>query len=327
MKDKVLISFSSYNSPWFLENLIFTYEQTEAGYDHDLLIIDHSSTDKAQLRLLEKYSKKYRVETRPNYGRAQGSYEYAWQNNKDYKYYFFMHDDSAFIKNNWLKLAVDRINDNFVEREEIEQFSHFPIGKVGFQCYEWQDKYKYLRTGHRTIFWYMDFLQSIYDIEIPSFYQHINDDRFLVKNDLLKLSNKIWNIEHFKQIEDSDWFVQIEKEFDKRGIINKDPFPPDNRYGWRYHTFQTVSEFQNDIMPMRYGYRTHCVVGNGYCQEELGWNSFWGNEYVAHFGSHNVFKRLALLFNTSEENIRNSYKNIAALRKFTNLIKQETSRG
>jgi hypothetical protein len=69
---KVLVSFCTYNQPWFLEHFITTLEQHDPGYPFDLLIYDNSNTDVKSLKLLESYAKKYRVQTRPNEGRAQG---------------------------------------------------------------------------------------------------------------------------------------------------------------------------------------------------------------------------------------------------------------
>lgn len=337
LTNKTLVSFCSYNAPQFLEHLMDTIEQHDAGSPFDLLILDNSSTDRKQRELLERYSKKYRIEVRPNYGRAQGGYDHAWQNNKNYKYYFFMHDDSAVLCDNWLKVAVDR----------MEEPSLAEIGKVGFQAYEWGDKYRYTRTGHQQIFHYMDPIAKFLQIEIPELYQHVNDDRYLIKNELLQKMGHIWSVEDWKQLElcsqnpcstcgkgmgedphcsngyhRNIWSL-INQWFEEY-LPNRTLFAPNERYGWRYHAFQTVSEFLSDIAPMRYGYRTKCVIGNGYCQEELGWSSFWGLEYINHYGCHNFFKRIAILLGTTEESVRLRCKDKNFLHYCDNIVKRET---
>lgn len=324
MKDKVLISFGSYNSPHFLEHFVSAFERYDPGYDCDLLIWNHSSTNTLQLKLLDKYSKKYNIQNRSNLGRAQGSYQASWEYTKDYKYYFFLHDDSGFIRDNWLKFAVSRIEDNSIEKEiEGLGLDNLPVGKVGYQGYEWQNKYKYLRTGYRTIFHYMDGLADLLKIKIPEYYQHIGDDRVLYKNELLQKMDRICSIEDFRQIKDTSLFKDIVSFFDNLGLINSDPFAPNDIYGSTYHTFQTVSEFLNDIAPMRFGYRTHIIDGPGYCQEELGFNSFWGNKFISHYGDHVVFKRLSSILKIHEDEVRNRYKDKTFLNIVDNIIRRE----
>jgi hypothetical protein len=325
LKEKVLIGFGSYNAPYFLEHLVESFSKCNPGYPCDLFIVDNDSTDGKQLNLLNKYSKQYNVFSRENLGRAQGAYNFLWQNNQNYKYYFFMHDDSGFIKDNWLKFAVDRIEDMSVEQEiEGLGLENLPIGKVGFRGYEWQDKYKYLRTGFKTLFDYMDDVADILKVKIPEYYQHLGDDRVLYKNELLKKMNHISNIEDFRSMNESKVFKTIHNSFYSKQLLNLTPFAPNDIYGWKYHSFQTVTEFLNDIAPMRYGFRTHVVDGPGYCQEELGFNSFWGNDYISHYGDHVVFKRLAAVTNTSEEDVRAKFKNKLFLNIVDSIIKRES---
>ena len=330
MKDKVLVSFSSYNAPQFLEHLVESIEQHDAGYDYDLLVLDNTSTDQQQKTILEKISKKHRVEVKDNLGRAQGSYDYAWRNNKDYKYYFFLHDDSAILRDNWLKVAVDRMEDTSLERYlsqcKPETLSNSHVGKVGFQAYEWGDKYRYLRTGYKQVFDYMDPIAEMIGIKIPEYYQHINDDRYLIKNELLQRMDKVWNIEHWKQMEEcqNQIWISINEWFEKN-LQNKTNFYPEPRYGHRYHAFQTVSEFLSDIAPMSHGYRTHCVLGDGYCQEELGWSKFWGNEYIVHYGDHVFFKRMSIILNTLEGSVRTRLQQKNFLHYCDNIVKRETN--
>jgi len=331
MKDKVLIVVPTCNTPHFLEHFVESFNRYDPGYDHELLILDQSSDNPRQLKTLDKISKKHRVEIRLNTGRAQGGYNYAWQNNKDYKYYFFIHDDSAFIRNDWLKLAVDRIEDQSYESVWVNRMENAydmpikPIGRVGFQAYEWQNRYKYLRTGYRTLFYYLDeLIDNILKIDnMPQYYQHINDDRILYKNELLQKAGKIWNLEDYRNIQGTEFFNKVYKFFDDKGLVNKVPFP-NNNYPVEFHPFEIVIELLSDICPMRYGYRTHCVTGDGHCQEELGWNSFWGNNYIVHYGDHVVFKGLSRILKTNESEIKKSFKNKTFLQICDNIIKKET---
>lgn len=328
MKDKVLISFSTYNQPWFLQHAVETFERINPGYPCELLIWDNSNTDTKSLKLLEQYSKKYRVQTRPNIGRAQGAYNQTWQENKDYPYYFFMHDDVAFIRNGWLKLAVDRINDDTEEsslkNRRLKEFGYPVVGKVGFQGYEWGTKYKYLRTGYNQIFHYMDPVAKILNIEIPDYCQHINDDKILYTNECLQKIGKIWNIEDWKQIEGTELWNKLDKWFIDNNLENFDTFPPTERYGQKYHKFQTISEWLNDIAPMQNGFRTHNVYGEGWCQEEEGWSKFHGQQHIVHWGDHVTFKRLSLFLRQPEEEIRKRFKDKTFLTICSNLIKKDT---
>lgn len=327
MKNKTLIAFSSYNAPWFLEHLVSSFERTDPGADCDLLIIDNSSIDAKQLALLDKFAKKYRVESKPNYGRAQHAYDYAWQNNKDYKYYFFMHDDSSFLRDGWLKLAVNRIEDESCEDVLPTSVRNLPVGKVGFQSYEWQNKRRYLRTGYSALFDYIEPVAKILNIEMPEYHQHISDDRYLIKNELLQKMGHVWNIETFKQMEiqgDPTW-KDIDEWFVNGGLENYDPFSPE-RYTYLYHKFQTVTEFLSDIAPMRYGYRTHHIDGDGDCQEETGWSKFSGVQYIAHYGSHSLFKRLSLLLGAPEEDVRSKFKDKTFLQIADNFVKKERNK-
>lgn len=339
MNEKVLVSFSSYNSPVFLEHLVESIEKYDAGYPFDLLILDNSSTDSRQLKALERFAKKYKVEVKPNYGRAQGGYDYAYRNNPNYAYHFFLHDDSAIIRNNWLKVGIDRINDKSLESVidpyndsnvhlcGIHPFSPMcRVGKVGYQGYEWGSHTKYFRTKRNQIFYYMQWIDCIKD-KVPAYYQHLNDDRLLYTKECLdaiyKGGDRIYNIEYWKQMENSELWNSIHTWFKEANLHNEAPFAPNDRYGSNYNTFQTISEFLNDTNPIRHEFRTHCLLGDGYSQEDLGWSKFWGNEYIVHYGDHVVFKRLSLLFKSPEEQIRAKFKDKSFLTICDNIIKKE----
>ncbi len=326
MKEKALVSFSTYNAPSFVKVLIETLNETDAGFPFDLLIYDNSSTDPIHLRQLDKLAKTYDIRTRPNLGRAQGGYAEAFNSQSDYRYYLFMHDDSFFVRDNWLRIAVDRMHDVSVEHPDLLPYKDYPVGKIGYQSYEWGTLHRYLDSGYPAIFRFMEPLNGKI-FTCPEHFQHINDDRILYTNALLTELPypKIQNIEFYYKIKKDPAFSLVNDYFSKnlpgRGFIE-----PKGRYsGADWEGFQTLSEFINDINPMMYYFRTHNVIGNGYCQEKLGWNSFWGNEYIAHFGSHNVFKRLALTFNTTEESVRASYKDVNFLRRCVNIIRKETT--
>ena len=323
MKDKTLIAFSTYNSPWFLETLVDSFSVYDAGAAHDVLIMDHSSSNPKQLKLLDKYSKNHKVVSRPNLGRAQGGYNFAWQENKDYSHYLFLHDDSCIIRDNWLKVLIDKMGDKRLEAGVPEEVGRLPVGKVGYMAYPWGTNYEYLIEKSRCLFYYMDPIANILDIKIPKYYQHISDDKYLIKNGLLQKMDHIWNVESFRQMKDTIQFKEIDKFFEAN-LPNISPFAPDEIYGPRYNAFQTVTEFLSDVAPMRYGYRTHCALGDGYYQDGIGWSSFWGHEYICHYGSHNLFKRLAILLNADEDLVRSRFRDKTFLKICNRIIKKET---
>jgi hypothetical protein len=324
LKDRVLIAFSTFNAPHFLNHLVSGIERYDPGYPFDLLIMDHSSTDSRQLRLLDRLAGRYRVETRPNLGRAQGGYQHAWQNNKGYKYYFFLHDDSSIIRNLYIKMGIDRLHDHRLEQELPEDIARLPVGKVGYQAYRWGCHDMYVNSPYPCIFRYMGPVAKALGLQIPLYYQHINDDRLLFTNEMLAAAGKIWSLEDFRQIMGTDTFSFINNFFRERFPGNGWIQPKDIYNGADWEGFQTTCEFLNDMLPMLAGFRTHCLVGDGYVQEELGWSRFWGSEYVNHFGSHSVFKRLALLLKVPEEEIRARYRQPSFLALCDSIIRKET---
>lgn len=326
-RQKVLVSFSSYNNPHFLQHLMQSIERYDAGYPFDLLIVDNGSTESAQLSLLKNYEKKYDVVYRENLGRAQGGYNHALQKCRKedikYQYYFFMHDDSAVLRDNWLKVFVDRINDNSVEAFLPEKVAMLPVGKVGHQAYPWNDKKKYLCNNQQAIGHWMTDLP----VTIPDYYQHISDDRVMYSHECIDSFPDIWNLEMWREQQDPNGTpFQVLNEYFIKNFPREDMWiqPKEIYKDAHWNGFQAVCEFMSDIMPMLHGFRSHCLIGDGYEQEKLGWNSFWGLEYVNHYGCHNLFKRLALLFSVPEEDIRNKFKDPMFLQIFDNMVRKET---
>lgn len=340
--NKALVAISTFNSPVFLDHFLETFKKIDPGYECDLLIIDNSSTHPAQLRILEKASKINNciIKTKPNYGRAQAGYQFAWDNYKNYKYYFFLHDDSSFIRDGWLKIAIDRLHDKSLENvlnEDIKTSIYLcgvapkpfqlKVGKVGFQAYKWGNKYHYFEENfnkRKQIFHYMDEVNEMLQINAPYYYQHINDDKILYSHECLSAIKRISNIEDWKQLEKTEVWNNILNFFKKNNLYNNTPFAPIERYGANYNVFQALSEYINDITPMMNGFRTHCVLGDGYCQEDLGWSNFRGNEYIVHYGDHVVFKRLSLLTNIEEDEIRKRFSNKTFLTFCDKIIKDDS---
>ena len=302
-------------------------EQFDAGSPFKLLIFDNESDNKEHLRLLDNYSKHHMVYRKPNVGRAQGGYQCAWWQNRNYDHYFFLHDDSFIVRDNWLRVGIEKIQDASLEPELADKdVEHWPVGKVGYCSYEWGDLFRYFRTGYPAIFRFLDKLLQTSTLLLDNdlMFQHIADDRILYSNACLTAIERIYNIEQFRDADGSPLLQEINNFFKEyypgRGYIE-----PRSRYDKAdWEGYQTWCEFMNDIMPMQRGFRTHNLIGNGYCQEELGYQSFWGNEYVAHFGAHNVFKRLADLCHVPENNIRQSYKSLNHLKLYASLIRNET---
>lgn len=321
MPEKTLVVVSTHNAPAFLEVLMATIEHYDAGAPFDLLVVDSKSNDSEQLKLLNEIAKHHMVETRENVGRAQGAYQYAWDNYPEYSHYFFMHDDSCVLRDGWLLRGLNRLQDQSLEPCLPDKYRAVPVGKVGYSSYEWGTIDRYLRTGHPAIFRFMQPLAEQMNLVIPELFQHIADDRTLYSQACLKAMNGIANLENFRW-ENGTPILPMVHEFFAKNFPGRGFIEPMARYNsWEWEGYQTLCEFLNDVAPMRYGFRTHNVEGDGYSQEELGYNTFWGNEWVAHFGSHNVFKRLALILETSEYTIRESYKSLNHLWFYATIIK------
>lgn len=340
LKDKVLIAVSTRNTNVFLDHFIRTFEKFDPGYPCDLLIVDEGSTNTSQLRLLERLSKKYMIRIRDNTGRAQGTYEYVRANFKDqYQYYFLMHNDSAILRSNWLKVAVDRMEDNFVELglEDYPDIAKRPVGKVGFQGYKhsalsagkipeyYLQPKKYRGMDIRGPYPHSETIFQYTGIESPKVYQLINDDRHLWSNDLFSKIDVFWNIEEFRKRKDTDMFQNINNFYNNSTFTKIQYIEPKEVYsGANWEGFQGVSEFMTSLAPYRFGFRTHCVLDEGTLQEEVGWSRFWGLEFLNHYGSHNFYKRMSLLHKIDEGEFRKKLNNEAMLTMCDKIVKAET---
>ncbi len=311
--DRCLVVVSTHNAPSFMDCFAHTFMQHDPGYPCDLLVWDcDNRPDEASFVLHNRVSSIGSVLRRPNVGRAQAGYQAAWKMYPKYKYYFFMHDDSAFIRDGWLADGIARMNDSSVENCLPEEIAALPVGKVGYCSYEWGTLDRYFRTQYPAIF---RFLRPLLE-EHPELvgdpdklvFQHIADDKVLYSNECLKAMKSIAHIERYRKSDGTpscpainEWFA---KHYPGRGFIE-----PQERYnGACWEGYQTWCEFLNDIAPVRAGFRSHNLVGDGYSQEELAYNSFWGSEKVVHFGAHNVFKRIAQLVRDDEDSVRKHYK-------------------
>ena len=130
MKDKILLTVVTRNNPVLLSHLVDSIEKNDAGFPYDLLLLDAESDNIQHLNVLEKLSKRYMVQRIAD-DRVEASYNVAWEQNRDYKYYLFMHDDCHVERENWLKVFVGRMNSGHCE--EIIKNTHLkalPIGKV-----------------------------------------------------------------------------------------------------------------------------------------------------------------------------------------------------
>ena len=109
MKNKVLVVIVTRNNAVLLQNLLESTEKYEAGYDHDILVIDNSSDNIDHKKVLNKWSSKLNVLIYQN-NRVEVCFDLAWRQHQDYQHYFFMHDDSCINSANWLKSFVDKMN-------------------------------------------------------------------------------------------------------------------------------------------------------------------------------------------------------------------------
>jgi len=334
LKKKVLIGVSTRNTPHFLSHFIRTFEAHDPGYEFDLLLVDEGSDNPKQLKLLEKLSKKYMIDVRDSTGRAQGTYEHVRKNYRNqYEYYFLLHNDSAILRNGWLDLAVKRINDNdYLEPglEDYPETAKMPVGKMGFQGYMYGTLQHYLvprladGSKVRGPYYYGDFLLEQMGLEVPAVYQLINDDRHLWTNDLFSKIDVMWNIEEFRKQKDTDMFRNIEEFYNNNFTKIQYIQPKEIYHGNNWEGFQGVSEMMTSLAPARFGFRTHCIFGDGWLQEKIGWTEFWGLEYINHYGSHNFYKRMSLLHKLDEMEFRKKLNNEVMLTICDKMVKAET---
>jgi len=325
MKDEVLVVIVTRNNSALLEFELESMRKHDAGYPHEILILDAESTDKKHLKLLDKLSKKYRVETVPN-GRVETNYNRAWEQNKDYSYYFFNHDDTCMTKDNWLKMFVDRMDSGYYEKIiGNTHFKDFPIGKVGVGTQFWRSYDSVMGQPVQCLF-----LREVLDLirpgKTPQIFKYSDNDRVLVKNQCLVDTNGHRNIEDFVKMkeENSKLFYEIVTILEKflpyydEGAYPIDKYPP----GETWNKFCLVSEYLGSIDPLIEGWRTVGLSNDGYLEQIMGFDIPYSHHVVYHFGSPEMREFLGRHFDTDKEEVKKHFCEKPFLIKCDRLIRE-----
>jgi glycosyltransferase involved in cell wall biosynthesis len=329
MKDKVLIVLITRNNPILLQFFIESYEKRIAGYDNDIVILDGESTNLEQLKVLEKLSKKYKIQTVPN-NRVEANYNVAWEQNKDYKFYFFLHDDSYIIKDGWLKLFVDKMNSGYCE-DIIKgtEFEKLPIGKVAQGTQPWRDYQSILGYPVQCIF-LKYLLNIIRPGQIPSIFRYCDCDRVLISNECITATNGFRHIGDFWDIKEKnkilyDQLCQILNKYlpyPDEGSYPLDKYPP----GECWRKFSLSGEFMSSIDPLIKGFRTVGVSDDGYLEQVDGFDVPKGHDVVLHLGSPNFREFVAKKLNSDREEVRKYFNNKVFVLKCLKMFKDYLER-
>ena len=324
VKDKILVVYVTRNNPVLVRHAFDSFEKFNPGYECDYLIIDHESDSKNQLILLEQLSQKYRVETKYN-NRVEVSFDLAWRENKDYKYYFFLHDDCSALQDNWLKVFVDRMNSGHVEDIiKNTHLSNFPIGRVGASSQFWRSYTSVLGYSVQCLF--LKEILEIYGDGVPEIFKYCDCDRVLIKNECLKDSNGIMSVNNFKVIKEQsketygelcDVLNKYLQYYDE-GIPPKDIYPP----GECWNKFCLTAEFMNSVNPLIKKWRTVSLEGDGYLEAIHGNDVPVGHNFVVHYGSPNFKEFIAKCLHTDAKEISKNLNNKVFLMKCDMLVKK-----
>lgn len=326
MKDKVLVTIVTRNNSILLKHVTDNIQKYDPGYPVDYLIIDNSSTDVNHLKLLESLSSKFFIKTLEN-NRVEVGFDWAWQNNKDYRYYFFMHDDGCPNSNNWLKVFVDRLNAGYHER--IIGGTHLkdlPIGRVGVMHQPYRS-YSSIQNYPVQCMFLEKVLEVLTPGYVPPIFKFADPDRVLVTNECLQSVGFIYNVENLSNIESNKYDIICDilnryLPYHDEGIPPKDKYPP----GKCFNKLTMTSEFLNSVIPLIHGYRTVGLDGDGFLEQISGNDVPFGSYYVHHYGQPNTLEFLAKKFNTDAKEIRKMLSNKIFLVKADKLIKEYNER-
>lgn len=324
---KTLAIVVTRNNSVLLQNFINSIEKNDAGVEYDLVIADNSSDDKKQLQLLDKLSKKYKVETHTN-DRAETTFNSFANRYLAHDYYFFMHDDTYAHKPNWLKVYIDRANSNYCEPEiNNTHLTRYPVGRVSGCSQPWRDFDRC--KGYPLPSHFLKECLEILDKPDVWIYKYSDQERVLYTKECLKKCG-IWNLNFWKNgAEDVFSNKQIErlKEalnrnllYPDEGMGPKDKYPP----GETWCKLMLLTEFLNAVWPLTEGFRTVGLEGDGYLEQIDGFDTPFGMNYIAHFGSPHTKKYFAKHFGCSPEDVHKKlYSNdLSFIMKCNRLIEE-----
>lgn len=307
---KTLATVVTRNNPVLLQNFISSIEKNDAGVQYDLVIADNTSDNPKHLKLLDKLSKKYKIEICEN-NRAETSFHSISEKHTDnYDYFFFMHDDTYAYKKDWLKVFLDRSDSNYFEPEITQtHLVRYPVGRVSGCAQPWRDFDRC--KGYPLPSHFLKECLKILEEESVWIYKYSDQERVLYTKECLKQCG-IWHLKMWKNYIDERPFIKLmEKRFalkntlDKHltypdeGMSPKDQYPP----GQTWCKFMLLTEFLNAVWPLSKGFRTLSLEGDGYLEQINGFDAPWGNNFIAHFGSPHVKRWLGTKFGCSGEDI------------------------
>jgi hypothetical protein len=326
MKNKILAVVVTRNNAVLLQHITENWQKYDPGYPVDFLIIDNSSDDVSHLKVLDKLSSKYTVKTLEN-NRVEVGFDWAWQNNKDYEYYFFMHDDGCPNKNDWLKAFVDRLKSTYSESIlDNTQIKNLPIGRVGAMHQPYRS-YSSIQNYPVQCMFLEKVLEVLSPGQVPPFFKFADPDRVLMTNECLSEVGLIYNVENLSKIE-NDKFEKIASILDKYLPYYDEGIPPKSKYppGQCFNKLTMTSEFLNSVMPLIKGYRTVGLDGTGFLEQIHGYDEGYGNDYIHHYGMPSTKQFLAKAMNTDPNEISKNLNNKVFLMKCDMLIKKYNER-
>jgi hypothetical protein len=322
---KVLVVAVTRDNPVLLQHMFQTFEKYNPGCSCDFLIVDNNSESEQQQRALTFLSKNYKVVTTKN-DRVETSFDWAWRQNKGYYAYFFLHDDAAANKNNWLKVFVDRMKGQYVE--EIIKHIHLaklPIGKVGAQTQYWRSYSSILGYSVQCLF-LQEVLKIIRPGQIPEIFKYSDCDRVLISGECLEATNGLRNLGEFLALSQGDpntynqLCVALNRilRYPDEGIPPRAVYPP----GACWNKLCLTAEMMNSIDPLIKGYRTVGLSGDGYLEEIHGYDVMWGHNYVHHYGAPNFREHIAKEFKTDKEEVKKHFNEKPFLMQIDRIVKK-----
>ena len=318
--DKILVVVVTYNNPVLLQHVFESYKKYDPGYPCDFLIVDHGEN--------AKHPDYAFVLDAPN-DRVEVSFDLAYNQYPDYKYYFFVHDDACANRNNWLKVFVDRMESNHVE-DIIKDMhlSNLPIGRVGASTQFWRDYSSVLTPGNYSVG--CQFLKVALDVlhpgKAPLIFKYSDNDRVLVSNECLKATNGIFNLSFLKdmQSDSPEKFSELcgalnsVLQYPDEGVSPKSLYPA----GETWCKLLLLSEFMTSIETLLAGYRVTGLEGDGYLENIMGYDLPWGHNYIHHYGAPNFKQFMGRVMNSDIGEITKKYNNKIFLMKCDQAIKK-----
>lgn len=323
MIDKTLIIVVTRDNPVLLQHIFQSFEKYNPGAPCEFLIVDNNSQLAEQQKALDKLSKNYKITTEEN-NRVETSFDIAWRKNQNYRYYFFLHDDVCANKDNWLKIFIDRLHSDYTE--EIIKNTHlakYPIGKVGALSQFWRSYTSILGYSVQCVF--LKQMIQIMEKEVPPIFKYCDCDRVLIRNECLKDTNGIRNLQEFKDLksQNPNQFAQLCEVLRRDLPYYDEGIPPRNLYpaGECWNKFCLTAEFMNSIDPLIQKWRTVALEGDGFLEQIMGYDNPFGHDFLAHYGAPNMKQFVGKTMNCDPGEVSKHFNNKIFLMKMDKLIK------